>query len=294
MTDPSQPFDQIRAIPEFQMQHQCTICQSEVVMNYRFDNFSIFNCKNCNHRFSVPGESFDIQKEYDENYYIEKHKNWFQNPNFRLFDFVLRVLEEKKSTNILDFGCGKGDLLRYLDEKTTLNLTGIDLTQNTKSGNIKFVQGDLYKHEFNNKFDLIVSLAVIEHVDDLNSFIRKIRDLLDAQGVIIIMTVNQDSIIYKLSRLLYSINIKEPFIRLYDQHHINHFSQSSLTCLLNKHNFKIEKSFHKNHVINSLDFNKTSAAKAWIFRVAVFILFKIENITKRSTLQTIVASKLGN
>lgn len=276
------------------MQNQCDICQSKATLDYRVENFSIYNCKNCNHRFSLLSESFDIQKEYDENYYIEKHKNWFENPNFELFDFILRVQEENKSTNILDIGCGRGDLLRYLDEKTTLNLTGIDYARNIKSGNINFIQGDLYKHKFNNKFDLIVSLAVIEHVNDLNSFMRKISDLLDAKGVMIIMTVNQDSIIYKLSRHLYSLNMKEPFIRLYDQHHINHFSQRSLICLLNKHNFKIERSFHKNHVIDSLDFNKTSAAKAWIFKATVFILFKIENITKRSTLQTIVARKLDN
>ena len=270
----------------------CKICENMIFLNYDLEDIYIYSCKNCNHRVSFFKKKNKARDEYNENYYIEKHKNWFENPNYSLFNFILHFVKKNNIKNILDLGCGKGDFLKYMNLKSKLKLTGIDITKNKNLKSIKFIKGDLHKYTFNEKFDLIVNLAVIEHIDDVNKFVAKINSLLNKNGHTIIMTVNQNSLIYKISRFLYSININEPFIRLYDKHHLNHFSNKSLLYLLKKHKFEIISKYFQNHNLNSVDFNKANFVKTLIFKVAIFILFKIENFFNHTTLQTIIAKKI--
>ena len=234
------------------------------------EDIYIYSCKNCNHRVSFFKKKNKARDEYNENYYIEKHKNWFENPNYSLFNFILHFVKKNNIKNILDLGCGKGDFLKYMNLKSKLKLTGIDITKNKNLKSIKFIKGDLHKYTFNEKFDLIVNLAVIEHIDDVNKFVAKINSLLNKNGHTIIMTVNQNSLIYKISRFLYSININEPFIRLYDKHHLNHFSNKSLLYLLKKHKFEIIGKYFQNHNLNSVDFNKANFVKTLIFQSSNF------------------------
>ena len=153
----------------------CKICKSKIFLNYDLEDLYIYSCKNCNHRVSFLKKKNKATDEYNEKYYLEKHKNWFDNPNYNLFSFILHFTRKNKLKNILDLGCGKGDFLKYINTKLKLNLTGIDITKNKNSDNIKFIKGDLHNYVFNEKFDLIVNLAVIEHINDVNKFITFLR-----------------------------------------------------------------------------------------------------------------------
>ena len=68
-----------------------------------------------------------------------------------MFEFILHFVKKNNIKNILDLGCGKGDFLKYINLKSKLKLTGIDITKNKNLKNIKFIIGDLHKHSFNEK-----------------------------------------------------------------------------------------------------------------------------------------------
>ena len=66
---------------------------------------------------------------------------------------------------------------------------------------------------------------VIEHIPHIKLFIEHIKKISNKDSYYIILTINTDSFLYKVSNYLYYLNIKTPFVRLYDPHHLNHFSK---------------------------------------------------------------------
>ena len=131
---------------------------------------------------------------------------------------------------------------------------GIDLS---KAGNfeerVNYKVGDFLSYNFNRKFDVVVSLAVIEHLDDINGFVKKCYEILNKNGIAYVMKLNESSVLYQLSNILRKIGFPSFFIRLYDGHHLNHFSQKSLLELLTKDNlFKIVKVRNHNIPLRSI------------------------------------------
>ena len=95
------------------MKLKCPICLSnEIIM--QDEKLSLFYCKPCNHRFAVIEKQ--EQEKYTPEYFSDMHKNWFKNPNYKLFDYILRQLPKKK-IKLLDIGCGDGAFLRYISSK---------------------------------------------------------------------------------------------------------------------------------------------------------------------------------
>ncbi len=118
---------------------------------------------------------------------------------FILEKFGKRI-EEKK---ILDIGCGGGLIASVLAEMNA-KVTGID--ENTE--NIKQAKDDAKKkllkiNYINNsldtffkknkkKFDLILCLEVLEHVDDLENTLNKISKLMSKNSILILSTINRN------------------------------------------------------------------------------------------------------
>src|SRR5208337_3797499 len=191
----------------------CTICQKSEFLVLRDDSLNMHCCTRCNHEFTVIGENQKTSYT-EEDYYTQQHTNWFNNPNYELFEFIYSnvvKLLKRDELKLLDVGCGKGDLLKFIRRNDSkAKLFGIDLTRNHDSG-IEFIRGDFLEEKLNMKFDAICSLAAIEHVADINNFVEKIEDLLLPDGLLVIMTVNASGIIYKVARILKKIGIKRPF-----------------------------------------------------------------------------------
>lgn len=119
------------------------------------------------------------------------------------------ISDLKKDRNILDFGCGTG-VLSYHLSKLGYNLTAIDIDLSPKNQlseyiefpkNINFIEGDILKLNFDEKFDAIFALDVLEHIPliDLPIFLKCLDDLLLPNGRIIISGPTEN-IFYKIGR----------------------------------------------------------------------------------------------
>ena len=105
-----------------------------------------------------------------------------------------------KNLNILDIGCG-GGLLSEPMSRLGGNVTGIDASEkNIISAKIHAKQNNLNISYFcnspenfksNKKFDLILNMDIVEHVEDVNFFIKKSSELLKKNGLMFVATLNR-------------------------------------------------------------------------------------------------------
>ena len=89
------------------------------------------------------------------------------------------------------------------------------------------------------KFDVIVNLASVEHVWNVQDYINILSKNCKNGGIIITMTINDSSLVYGVARAVYNFGMKLPMERLYDKHHLNHFSKNSLEYLHTKNSLDI-------------------------------------------------------
>lgn len=102
--------------------------------------------------------------------------------------------------SILDVGCGDGSLIAYLDDGVR-RLTGIDvdescvsraIRENGGTANIGFVRGDFCDYDTDDRYDAIVFVASIHHMD-MTDALTKAKALLAEHGTIIIVGLAEPS-----------------------------------------------------------------------------------------------------
>jgi 2-polyprenyl-6-hydroxyphenyl methylase/3-demethylubiquinone-9 3-methyltransferase len=105
-----------------------------------------------------------------------------------------------KGLNILDIGCG-GGLLSEPITRLGAKVTAIDASKkniqvakfHAKKNNLKinYLCSSPEKLNLNKKFDVVLNMEIVEHVDDVNFFIKKSSELLKKNGLMFIATLNQ-------------------------------------------------------------------------------------------------------
>ena len=171
-------------------------------------------------------------------------------------------------------------------------MTGIDLSNVKGFDGVTIINKSFLNYEWESKFDMITSLATIEHIDDVNKFVTKIHQKLNSNGLFLVMTMNDDSILYRISRLLQKIGLTKSFFRLYDKHHVNHFSHYSLKKILISRGFSIQKVYLHNAPLKSLDIESSNKLEHFFNKLAVIFLFFMGRLTRKTYLQSIVARKI--
>ena len=102
--------------------------------------------------------------------------------------------------NILDIGCG-GGLLSEPMTRLGANVTGIDASSkniniakhHAKKNKLKinYICSSPEKLKIKKKFDVILNMEIVEHVDDINFFINSCSKLLKKNGLMFVATLNK-------------------------------------------------------------------------------------------------------
>ena len=110
-----------------------------------------------------------------------------------------------KDLDILDIGCG-GGLISEPMARLGANVTGIDASEkNVKIASahskesklkIKYINTSPEQFVDNKKFDIILNLEVVEHVDNLNLYLNSCGKLLKSGGLIFTATLNRTLVSY--------------------------------------------------------------------------------------------------
>ena len=102
--------------------------------------------------------------------------------------------------NILDIGCG-GGLLSEPMSRMGANVTGIDASDknikvaklHSKKNNLQIDYFCSSPEKFNvkDKFDVILNMEIVEHVEDENFFLKSCSKLLRKNGLMFVATINK-------------------------------------------------------------------------------------------------------
>jgi SAM-dependent methyltransferase len=271
--------------------NSCPVCRSENVRN-TYAELGVFGCATCGHVYRILAAGRG--EEYADEYYEEKHKNWFDNPDHALFDFIyshtLR-LRTAEPVTLLDLGCGNGTFLKHLLAlEPEAKLVGIDLKDNRHPG-IEFIRADALEYEFPGRFDCVVSLAVLEHVADPNGFMARIDRVLAADGLLAVMTVDSHSLLYDLARILNRVGASAAFERLFEKHHLQHFSGRSLRTLLERNGFDILVHEQHNPPVRAAGYPTDRPLMIPIYKLALHAVFGATNLLGSGYLQTAICKR---
>ena len=102
--------------------------------------------------------------------------------------------------NILDIGCG-GGLLSEPMCRLGANVTGIDASiKNIKISKlhakkdrlkINYICSSPEKLKISKKFDVILNMEIVEHVEDISFFLKSCSKLLNKNGLMFVATINK-------------------------------------------------------------------------------------------------------
>jgi len=122
----------------------------------------------------------------------------------KLFEKKQIIKFSKKSLsnfNILDLGCGGGLVCEPL-ARLGINITGIDFVKqniiaakkHAKKSNtvIEYLHQDINSLKLKKKYDAVLILEVLEHIEDWKKIIINVKKLLNPEGKIIISTINRN------------------------------------------------------------------------------------------------------
>ena len=264
---------------------ECPACGSPAPRERCFDDVVLHRCRRCDHCFTDV-DSLEYVGAYDEEWEA-LHENWFANPNLSLFSFVAETIARyKPDAAVIDIGAGRGELLEYLREHNPrLSLTGIDVSLQPEIPDVEILQGDINSYDFRGRrWDVVVSLATVEHLADVRSFAALLRSVLVPGGRAVVSTNNERSIPYDVSHVLKRIGYDVPFKRLYDRHHLNHFNTRSLTILMERSGLRPLRLHRHNIPLAAVDMPKESA----VLKLGVWASFTLGRLTGRTFFQTLV------
>ena len=167
---------------------------------------------------------------------------------------IIKHFKINKNTNqlkgmkILDIGCG-GGLLSEPFARLGASVTGIDASNkniniakiHAKKSNLKINYVCCTPESFNSdkKFDVILNMEVIEHVEDINFFMKQSAKFLKKNGLMFVATLNKT-----LKSYVFAIIGAEYILRWLPigTHDWEKFvSPKDLKKILYKNNLKLEK-----------------------------------------------------
>ena len=182
-------------------------------------------------------------------------------------EYILQNIEKKKTKklDILDLGCGGGLTCEPL-ARLNANVTGIDFVRenieiakdhaNKSNLKINYILNDINSINLKKKYDLILMLEIIEHLDEWEILISKIKKNLKPKGRIIFSTINRTQI-----SKIFAIFLAENILKWVPKKTHNYsklVTTEELKKTLIKNNFKIKNitGMNFNPVTNEWKLNK--------------------------------------
>ena len=154
----------------------------------------------------------NIKKDREFNNFSKIANEWWvRNGKFKILhqitplrmEYIIKNTEDLniKKCNILDLGCGGGLVCEPL-ARLNAKVTGIDFIEenikiaknHAKLSNLKinYFFKNINSLKIKKKFDIILLLEVLEHLENWENLIYNIKSLLNKNGYLIISTINRN------------------------------------------------------------------------------------------------------
>ena len=225
----------------------CPVCLAD---DYRVSfvkqGFSYCKCRQCSMLYVNPV----LKDEASNDAYISgevsnkvldvllsKTQREFDEPKFvKALELIEGVIPENSGRRLLDIGCSVGHFLEVA-RGINWNCTGIELNSasadHTESLGFKVIRKPLVTELFaENSFDVVSMWDVLEHIQDTESVLDVIWNILAPNGILCLIVPNADSLAARMMR--------EKCTMFRGSSHVNIFNRDTLCCLLERIGFKVD------------------------------------------------------
>lgn len=177
--------------------------------------YTYVKCRDCKLIYQSPRPKYDetfLKAAYSEyhifnqNYSYSGHESWDKEiSEIKRFD--------KKRSNILDVGSCMGDFL-YAAKKEYKQCTGIEVAENMAAFteqqlNIKVFRTSFLDIDFKEKFTCVHLSHIIEHVPNPKDWLRKVKDVLEEDGVLAMSVPHMHSLDRRFKLFLKRIGLRK-------------------------------------------------------------------------------------
>ena len=202
------------------------------------NNIDVVRCEKCKMVFA----DIDSGRVIESNQYQESafFRYLEHEPKYTLvyYDHLIRKIKKHfpgKTFKVLDFGCGSGMFLKRA-EKFGVEAYGLDHSPYAKLSKkyfgLEIEIEDVYKTKYQEEdFDVIISHATYEHLDDLEGITAKLLTLLKKGGLFIVSGVPNYNRITRVLANSFHMNMPPG--------HVNFFAKKSLSLFYKKMNLDI-------------------------------------------------------
>ena len=210
------------------------------IQKFSIDLFNHLRPKDLNYNFAVSNKNEIVEMFYQKK--LSQLSTIEEKQSLKVFQGDIKKLK------ILDVGCGGGIICEPL-ARLGAKVTGIDFAPNNISAakihskknklKINYLCSSPEKLKIQKKFDVILNMEIVEHVEDINFFINSCSKLLRKNGLMIVATLNKT-----LKSYLFAIIGAEYVLRWLPigTHDWEKFVKpEDLKKILNKNNLKLEK-----------------------------------------------------
>ncbi len=216
------------------LKNQLVFSLSENMIKKKFFDLKFYQNKSTGVIYHKPSRALRtfITKRYFENSKNNtemKFSNHRKKHGDRFIEYLKNNLNKKPiNLKILEIGCGDAYILNKL--KMNNEVYGIEL-KIKKKRKIKFYKNLEEPLHQNQKFDLIIHNAVLEHIFDLERFLKICKDLLKKNG----------DMFFCVPDCELALKAGDPSI--INHEHINYFTKKNLLNLMIKNKFFSSKTF---------------------------------------------------
>jgi 2-polyprenyl-3-methyl-5-hydroxy-6-metoxy-1,4-benzoquinol methylase len=195
------------------------------------EKIGVYKCTDTGYRFYHP---FTVAGDSD--FYIHFQQfDWYYMPwkweHQVCSDFI------KPEHNILEVGCGQGAFLKKINKEKGTKCIGLELNESCVLSlpglEIENKLIEDFSKDNAEKFDLVCTFQVLEHIAAVNSFIKGQVDCLKKGGLLVVCVPNNDSVLLKTEQSLLNL----------PPHHMGLWNEGSLKSLERYFNIKL-KSVH--------------------------------------------------
>jgi 2-polyprenyl-3-methyl-5-hydroxy-6-metoxy-1,4-benzoquinol methylase len=212
------------------------------------EDFAIWMCDNCKLQFTNPRpESDELPAYYDSPEYLSHNAKGngltgkiYTAIRTRNIQFKYNIISRFISSGqILDIGCGTGELLQFFQQKNwgtagvEPNATAREFANRQYHLGVKNVAA--LKDFPDHSYDVISMWHVLEHVPEIHQRIEEVKRLLKPEGILVIALPNYES---------WDAQHYKNFWAGWDvPRHLYHFSKTAFENLAQQHQLQVKEIF---------------------------------------------------
>jgi len=230
------------------MMPSCQICNNKNHRSFmtvkdhdKSDKFHLMECSSCGLVSVYPIPSGQkLNEYYKKEYYTLPEKGIVgyleETLNKAVFKTHLKHIKRyAKIGKLLDLGSGNGYFLKFAKENNWQTL-GVEMSPDASKyateQKLEILNDSIENVNLpKNEFEVVTMFNVLEHMTNLNSILRKVRDSLKPNGLLVIEVPNLDSLQRKV--------FKNSWCHLDVPRHIFHFRKRSFLKLIRKYEFRV-------------------------------------------------------